>query len=72
MVIEGTIKIFKIKHNDLREPYLVIANDINDAIEKFLIFHNDGEKYYYSDVKPDGIESVTLDNSLRVLMEDGK
>lgn len=67
MTERKTIHIYKVTHNRLRDGDLVIANSINDAINKF----ND---YYESDIDifPDGITGVMLFLTYEVIVEANK
>lgn len=67
MTERKTIHIYKVTHNRLRDGDLVIADSINDAINKF----ND---YYESDIDifPDGITGVMLFLTYEVISEVNK
>lgn len=67
MTERKTIHIYKVTHNRLRDGDLVIADSINDAINKF----ND---YYESDIDifPDGITGVMLFLTYEVIVEANK
>ncbi len=67
MTERKTIQIYKVSHNKLRDGDLVIADNVNDAINKF----ND---YYESDIDifPDGITGVMLFLTYEVISEANK
>lgn len=66
MITNNYLKIFKVKHKNL-EPEFVVANSIQEAIEKFNTYYKDNY-----DITPEGIESVTLHEELEVLDDNVK
>ena len=56
------IYIYEIKHKGLRDPELVIADSVEEAIRKF-------NEYWANDIDifPDGIESVSLAHQFEVI-----
>lgn len=67
MITRNYIKIYKVSHSKLREPELVVAKDINDAIKKFNEFYDAD-----IDIFPDGITGVEMDKILEVIDESDK
>ena len=57
------LKLYEVKHSGLKEPSLVVANSIEDAIRRF-----DKHWEYDIDIFPDGIESVNLVYDKEVIM----
>lgn len=64
MIDKKYLKIYSIKHTAFNEPELVLADSLNDAIEKF-------NRYYMNDynVMPDDIEDVHLIYNKEVIYE---
>lgn len=67
MITRNYIKLYKVSHSKLREPELVVAKDINDAIKKFNEFYDAD-----IDIFPDGITGVEMDKILEVIDESDK
>ena len=67
MITENILNIYEISHRYLREPELVVANSVEEAINKF-------SAHWESDIDifPDGITSVTLKYTFEVLDEHTK
>lgn len=64
MITENILNIYEVSHRYLREPELVVANSVEEAINKF-------SAYYESDIDifPDGIIGVALKYTFEVLDE---
>lgn len=63
MMERKSIKIFKIEHSNLREPDHILADNIEEAIEKFKQYYNDDYDVRYCGE----IENITLEKNLEVI-----
>ena len=65
MVTRNFISIYKVDHHKLREPELVVADSVQDAIKKF-------NEFYENDIviHPDGIRGVILHQTFEVLSNE--
>ena len=61
--MEKTLKIFGIKHEDLRDEQLVVADSLDEAIDKFRQNYIDDYR-----ISQNGIESVELRHKLEVIV----
>ena len=67
MITRNYIKIYKVSHRGLREPELVVANDLEDALRKFNEFWDDD-----IDIWPDGVTGVELAQTIEVIDDSEK